>query len=84
MTRTIHANEIQQFVMQIFGNREITAIANGNSVILTAAERENVNQSIMLNKLCGMFKNTTLLSSDDFAREKEQEKKLEEEKFKHE
>jgi hypothetical protein len=37
-----------------------------------------------LNRLCGMFKNTNLLSSDDFSKNKEQERKLEEEKFKHE
>jgi len=29
-----------------------------------------------IDKLCGMFKNTSLLSSDDFAKNKEIEKKL--------
>ena len=45
--------------------------------------KENSHNSA-LNKLCGMFKNTGLLSSDDFSKNKRLEKKLEEEKFKYE
>jgi hypothetical protein len=39
------------------------------------------HHSIALNKLCGMFKNTNLLSSDDFAKNKENEKRIEEYKY---
>jgi len=71
----INANEIQQIVMQIFGNRKITVTTTDNTVFLTAAKRERVNQNTAINTLCGMFKNTNLLSSDDFAKKKEYEKK---------
>ena len=81
---TINTNEIQQLAMQIFGNRKITAITASNTVLLTAVERENVNQNTAVDKLFGMFQNTSLQSSDDFAKNKKYEKKLEEDKFKHE
>jgi hypothetical protein len=80
----IDTNEIQQLATQIFGNRKITAITGSNTVLLTVAEQKNVNQNAALDKLFGMFQNTNLQSSDDFAKNKEYEKRLEEEKFKHE
>ena len=85
MTRVaINTNDIQQLVQQIFGNREITAVTTENTVFLTTFEQENVHQDKVLNKLCGMFKNTNLITSADFAKNKESEKKLEEEKIKYE
>ena len=39
---------------------------------------ENIEKETAIDKLYGMFKNTTLLSSEDFAKNKEFEKKLEE------
>jgi hypothetical protein len=50
---------------------------------LPVANGKKLNNSTALDRLCGMFKNTSLLSSDDFSKNKEYEKKLEEEKFKH-
>jgi len=87
---TISANEIQQFVLRFFGGKRITAITAGNTVVLTSEEAQQLEEpkqnshSLALNELCGMFKNTGLLSSDDFAKNKIIEKKLEDEKFKHE
>ena len=75
---TVNANDIQQLVMQMFGNQEITAITTDNTVFLTATKRKNIIQNTAVNKLCGMFKNTNLLSSDDFSKKKEYEKKMEE------
>ena len=81
---TVNTNEIQQLALQIFGDRRITAMTTDHTMVLTAAEKENVSQSMAIDRLCGMFKNTRLLSSDDFAKNKEVEKQLEERKFKHE
>jgi len=84
---TTNANEIQQLVSKIFGNNEITAVITGGTVLLTAEtkdEQEKDNHNIALDNLFGMFKNTNLLSSDDFAKNKKYEKELEEEKFKYE
>ena len=70
---TISAGEIQQLVFQIFGNNKITATTAGNAMLLTPEVEYRVDDNyhrMALNKLCGMFKNTTLLSSDDFARNK--------------
>jgi len=77
---TVIVNEIQSLILQIFGNKRNTAITTDNTMVLTATEKENVNQSSALNRLCGMFKNTKLLSSDDFAKNKGFAKKLEERK----
>ena len=82
--QTINTNEIQQLAMQIFGNRKITAITGSNTVLLTVSEQNNVNQNAAVDKLFGMFQNTNLQSSDDFAKNKKYEKRLEEEKFKYE
>jgi hypothetical protein len=81
---TMNANEVQQLVFQIFGNGKITANTTGNTMVITAAEKENISSKTTIDTLCGMFKNTNLLSSDDFARNKEHEKKLEEKKLNHE
>ena len=87
---TINTNEVEQFVVQTFGNKKITAITAGDVVLLVAdtqrylANEKRGHHSIALDRLCGMFKNTNLLSSDDFAKNKKKEKILEEEKFKHE
>ena len=84
---TISANEIQQFVMQTFGNKKITAIAAGNVVLLVADVQTysgEEKKDTALDKLYGMFKNTSLLSSDEFAKNKRFEKEIEEKKFSHE
>jgi len=81
---TINTNEIQQLAMQIFGNRRISAITTDNTVLLTTTEHENVSRNTAVDKLFGMFQNTHLKSSDDFAKNKKNEKKIEEEKFKYE
>ena len=84
----VNVNDIQQLVLQVFGSRKITAITTGNTVVLTVDTEQRLSEpkkdthAVALDKLYGMFKNTTLLSSDDFAKNKEYEKKLEEEKFK--
>jgi hypothetical protein len=84
---TINANEIQQLVFQIFGNEKITAITASDSMFLTTGTKYSTAEQIVdghrtaLNKLCGMFKNTSLLSSDDFAKNKIIEKELENKKF---
>jgi hypothetical protein len=80
----INTNEIQELVLQVFGNKKISAITTNNTVLLTAIEQESVNQNTPVDKLCGMFKNTSLLSSDDFAKNKKYEKKIEEQKFNYE
>ena len=83
---TVNATEIPQFLLQTFGNKKITAIAAGDVVVLVAeiqhgsdGQRKN-NHNIAVDGLCGMFKNTSLLSSDDFAKNKRIEKELEEKK----
>ncbi|MDR2578867.1 MAG: hypothetical protein LBC70_08715 [Chitinispirillales bacterium] len=87
---TISVNEIQPFISRIFGSKKITAITAGNTVVLTADAEHYPNKpkkdshTIALNKLCGMFKGTNLLSSDDFAKNKIHEKQLEEKKFNYE
>jgi len=84
---TVNVNEIPQFLLQTFGNKKVTAITAGDVVLLVAeiqhgsdSQRKN-NHSIAIDKLCGMFKNTGLLSSDDFAKNKRIEKVLEEKKY---
>jgi hypothetical protein len=80
---TISANEIQQLAFQIFGDKKITAITADGAMFLTPETGyvRGDNQRIALNKLCGMFKNTNLLSSDDFAKNKRIEKEFEERKI---
>ena len=81
---TINTSEVEQFVVQTFGNKKITAITTGDVVLLVAdtqrylAHEKKGHHTVALDKLCGMFKNTSLLSSDDFAKNKENEKILEE------
>ena len=87
---TVNATEIPQFLLQTFGNKKVTAITAGEVVLLVADiqhssdEQRKNNHSIAIDKLCGMFKNTSLLSSDDFAKNKRIEKALEEKKYIHE
>jgi len=87
---TINTDEIEKFVMRTFGNKKITAITTGEVVLLIAdtqhyySNAKKETHSVALNNLCGMFKNTNLLSSDDFAKNKEKEKIIEQEKFKNE
>ena len=78
---TINTSEIQQLAMQIFGNRKVNAITGINTVLLTVEEQKNVNYNTNIEKLFGLFQNTNLQSSDDFAKSKKYEKKFEEEKF---
>jgi len=84
---TLNPNEIQQFIMRTFGQREITVVSSGDVAVLIANKQqlsENTKKEIQtsaLNKLCGMFENTTLLFSEDFAKNKKYEKELEERKF---
>jgi len=75
---TLNSSEIQQLVFQMFGNSNVTAISTDNFLFLTPAKNENNNPKIALNKLCGIFKNTNLLSSVDFAKNKIKEIELEE------
>ena len=78
---TTNANEIQQLVSKIFGNKKITAIITGDTVFLTTEtknEQKKDDHNVAIDKLFGMFKNTNLLSSEDFAKNKKYEKKLEE------
>ena len=84
---TVDTHEIPQFLLQTFGNRKVTAIRAGDVVVLVAdihRSSEKNYQGIAIDQLCGMFKNTSLLTSDDFARNKKLEKELEEKKYHHE
>jgi hypothetical protein len=62
-----------QFVMELLHH---FSFVNAHPV-----SEKKEQHSIALNKLCGMFKNTNLLSSDEFAKNKENEKRLEEDKL---
>jgi len=83
----LNANEVQDFVLKIFGDKKITATTTGDKIVLTkhclVAQKKH-KQNMALNKLCGMFKGTNLLSSDDFAKNKKKEIELEERKFERE
>jgi len=85
---TMNVGEIQQLVFQLFGDNKITATTAGNTVLLTPEIEYAVNEQrvdnyhrMALNKLCGMFKNTNLMSSDDFAKNKIVEKESDAKKF---
>jgi hypothetical protein len=83
----LNANEVQDFVLKIFGDKKITATTVGGKIVLTERHLDapkKHNQNIALNKLCGMFKGTNLLSSDDFAKNKMKEIELEDRKFERE
>ena len=78
---TINTNEVEQFVTKIFGDKKITAITAGDVVILVADVQRHsgeVKKETAVDELYGMFKNTSLLSSDEFAKNKKFEKELEE------
>jgi len=80
----LNANEVQDFVLKIFGDKKITVKTVGDKIVLTehclVAQKKH-KHNMALNKLCGMFKGTNLLSSDDFAKNKTKEIELEERKF---
>ena len=81
---TINSNEIEQFVLRKFGNNNFTAISTGDIVLLinhTNKYLDSQKKNNAVDKLYGMFKDTSLLSSDDFARNKKFEKEIEEKKF---
>jgi len=84
--KTLNTNEVHQFVMQTFGEKELTAFTTENIVLLLAdnqKQQDNKKESAIY-KLYGMFKNTRLLSSEDFANNKKIEKELEGKKFQYE
>jgi len=80
----IKANEVEQLIVPIFGNKEITAVVAGQTVILTIdakIENKKTNKAeSAINKLYGILENTGI-SSYKFAENKKYEKELEEEKF---
>ena len=81
---TIYANDVQQYVLQAFGNRQITAIRTGDVVLLVAGVQHSSkeqNNVATADGLYGMFKNTSLLSSDEFAKNKQFEKIIEDERL---
>jgi hypothetical protein len=80
------SNKIDTFsIPSDYVGQELEIIVIPLSKIQTEYNEETlaVHNNSALNRLCGMFKNTSLLSSDDFSKNKELEKKIEEEKFKH-
>jgi len=80
----IKANEVEQLIAPIFGNKEITAVVAGQTVILTVdAELDNNKYdktNYVIDKLYGILEGTGI-SSYQFAEDKKLEKELEEEKF---
>jgi len=80
----IKANEVEQLIVPIFGNKEITAVVAGQTVILTIdAELDNNKHdktNYVIDRLYGILEGTGI-SSYQFAEDKKLEKELEEEKF---
>jgi len=80
----IKANEVEQLIAPIFGNKEITAVVAGQTVILTIdAELDNNKYdktNYVIDRLYGILEGTGI-SSYQFAEDKKLEKELEEEKF---
>jgi len=80
----IKANEVEQLIVPIFGNKEITAVVAGQTVILTIdAELDNNKYdktNYVIDRLYGILEGTGI-SSYQFAEDKKLEKELEEEKF---
>ena len=84
---TVNANDIQQYVLQTFGNKQLTAIKAGDVVLLIAgvqASSKDMSKEKAIGGLYGMFKNTSLLSSDEFSENKKIEKGKEDKKFSNE
>jgi hypothetical protein len=73
---------VEQLITPIFGNREITAVVAGQTVILTVnAEFGSKYQGKSVSdELYGILEGTNV-SSYKFAENKKHEKELEEEKF---
>ena len=78
----VKANEVERLLIPIFGNREITAVVAGQTVILTVnTEFDNEYQGKSVSgELYGILEGTDI-SSYKFAESKRYEKELEEEKF---
>ena len=78
----VKVNEIERLITPIFGNREITAVVAGQTVILTIdTEFDNKYRGKSVsNELYGILEGTDI-SSYKFAENKKYEKELEEEKF---
>jgi hypothetical protein len=78
-------NRLDAFIPSDYVGQELEIIVIPLSKIQTEYSGETLaaHNNAALNRLCGMFKNTSLLSSDDFSKNKELEKKIEEKKFKH-
>jgi hypothetical protein len=79
----IKANEVEQFIVPIFGNKEITAVVAGQTVILTidaGFDKKHSKTNHIVDRLHGILEGTGI-SSYKFAEDKKQEKELEEGKF---
>jgi hypothetical protein len=78
----LKANEVEQLITPIFGNREITAVVAGQTVILTVNMEfgGKYQGKSVSDELYGILEGTNV-SSYSFAEDKKHEKELEEEKF---
>jgi len=72
----VKANEVERLITPIFGNREITIVVTGQTVILTV----DTDKKSVSNELYGILEGTDI-SSYKFAENKKYERELEEEKF---
>jgi hypothetical protein len=80
MTETLlKANEVERLITPIFGNREITAVVAGQTVILTSDTEFNGSrqEKSIADELYGILEGTGV-SSYRFAENKRYEKELEE------
>ncbi|MCL2073543.1 MAG: hypothetical protein FWH18_06470 [Marinilabiliaceae bacterium] len=75
---TINSSEVEQFVLRKFGNKSLTALTTDNIMLLIDRKQYSdiPKKEDAVDKLYGMFNNTSLLSSDDFARNKIFEKEF--------
>jgi len=78
----VKANEVERLLTPIFGNREITAVVAGQTVILTVDTEldSKYRGKSVSNELYGILEGTDV-SSYKFAENKKYERELEEEKF---
>ena len=78
----LKANEVEQLITPIFGDKEIAAVVAGQTVILTvnAEFGDKYQGKSVSDELYGILEGTNV-SSYKFAENKKHEKELEEEKF---
>ena len=70
---TVNANDVQQYVLQTFGNKQLTAIKAGDVVLLIAGVQHGSKEhsgAKAIEGLYGRFKDTSLLSSVEFSQNK--------------